>query len=90
VPLPLRPELFADFHMGAIGGCSGRNLDPWMMRRSFRFSRYGIEWNCISTDLVDHAANHELWFSGRGLISGTYRSDVLATVTRFGRPQLLE
>jgi hypothetical protein len=24
VPLPLRPELFVDFHMGAIGGCSGR------------------------------------------------------------------
>jgi hypothetical protein len=43
VPLPLRPELFADFHMGAIGGCSGRNLDPWMMRRSFRFSQYPID-----------------------------------------------
>ena len=24
VLLPLRPKLFVDFHMGAIGGCSGR------------------------------------------------------------------
>ena len=65
----MRPILLVDFHLGGIGGRSGRKARSWMMGRSFRFCQYRIEWNYFSADLADHAdADRTLSFRPRSTL----------------------